>query len=73
MGTHKDTIPFIALKIDTVNYIGTSNRYNEKGKIIERTVIVDKKHAFKLYYYNDTVTSITLCKYYLRKDTAFIR
>lgn len=66
--TDKDTIPFIVLKIDTLNYIGTSSRYTEKGKIFERIVIVDKTKALKLDYESDTIASITKCKYFLRKD-----
>lgn len=66
--TDKDTIPFIELKIDTLNHIGTSNRYSESGKIFERIVVVDKTKALKLDYDNDTIASITSCKYHLRKD-----
>ena len=66
--TDKDTIPFIELKIDTLNHIGISNRYNEKGKIFERIVIIDKTKALKLDYDSDTIASVTSCKYYLRKD-----
>lgn len=66
--TDKDTIPFIELKIDTINHIGRSNRFSENGEISEQIVIIGKAKAIKLNYYNDSITSISSYKYYLRKD-----
>ncbi len=61
-------IPFIVLKIDTVNYIGSSVRYTEKGKLFEKIIILDNKKAVKLDYESDTIASSIICNYKIRKD-----
>ena len=66
--TTKDTIPFIVLKIDTLNHIGSNIRYTESGKIFEQIIVLDKTKALKLDYNSDTLTSVTPCKYFVRKD-----
>lgn len=66
--TDNDSIPFIKLKVDTLNYIGSSIRYSENGVVIEQIVILDKDKAIKLDYANDTIVSNTLCRYTLRRN-----
>lgn len=66
--TDNDSIPCVELRVDTLNYIGSSIGYTETGKIMERIVIVDKNKAIKLDYANDTIVSMTLCRYKLRRD-----
>lgn len=64
----KDTIPFIVVKVDTINHIGSSVRYSQEGKVFERIVILDKNKAVKVDYDADTIALITPCKYFVRKD-----
>ncbi len=64
----KDTIPFIIVKVDTINDIGASARYTDKGKLYERIVIMDEKNAIKLDYLNDTISASHLCHYKVRKN-----
>jgi hypothetical protein len=66
--TEKDTIRFIVVKVDTINHLGSSIRYSQNGKIFEQIVILDKTKALKLEYSEDTISLITPCKYYIRKD-----
>lgn len=66
-GNKRET-PFIVVKVDTVNHIGSSVRYTEDGKVFERIVILDAKNAIKLDYNNDTISSKTICHYKVRRD-----
>lgn len=61
-------IPFIVLKIDTINNIGSSARYTEKGKLFEKIIILDNFKAIKLDYTSDTIALSRICNYKIRKD-----
>lgn len=64
----QDTIPFIVVKVDTINHIGSGVRYTVKGELFEKIVIFDKTNAIKLDYVRDTIATSQLCKYKIRKD-----
>jgi hypothetical protein len=66
--SEKDSVPFVILKIDTINNIGSSVRFSETGILFEKIVILDKKKAIKLDYDNDTISLSTICNYKIRKD-----
>lgn len=64
----KRTNPFIIVKADTINHIGTSTRYTNKGELFERIVIIDDIKAIKMNYLNDTISTSNFCRYKIRKD-----
>jgi hypothetical protein len=66
--TERDTILFKAVRVDTINHIGSSEYYSDNGTLMERIVIIDKEKAFKINYDHDTISRSKICWYKLRKD-----
>ena len=66
--TEKDTLLFTAVRVDTINHIGSSEYYSDSGTLMERIVIIDKNYAMRLYYDTDTIALSKICRYRVRKD-----
>lgn len=60
--------PLSIVKVDTINYIGSSLYYNYDGKLLEQIIILNKFKAIKLKYNNDTIESSIVCRYSVRRD-----
>lgn len=58
-------MPCRLIKLDTINYIGSITYFYNHFELVEKKILVDKKHVLHVLYKHDTISKYYICKYRL--------